>query len=253
VDPERAKIADKMEAAGYLPHLRQIIASCTKPIWWSRSSSVIGDAILHSGTFCAINTGEVSFGVTAGHVFETYLSQKRQFDDIECQVGNVRIDLEDFLFDHNTNLDLATFGISPFLLTATGISTHAPITWPPADLEEKEIVGLGGYPGMFRQEAPRLARFDFASFFAPVAQSSKDHLAFQLNLADSYWPDNSGGIPAGSELGGMSGGPVFRYRPKPVEFLELAGFIYEASSVYELVFARHASCITGSGEIIGDA
>jgi hypothetical protein len=253
MDPERIKLADKSEAAGYLPHLRQIILSCTKPIWWSRSSSDIGAAILNSGTFCSIDTGTAVLGITAGHVYEGYIADKHKFEDVECQIGNVRIDLEEYLVDHNEPLDLATFKLSPILQAGTGISPHAPPQWPPEILEEKAIVGLGGYPGMFRAEAPGQARFDFASFFAPVAQSSANYVAFQLNLAASYWPDKSGGIAPESELGGMSGGPVFRYYSKPVEHLGLAGFIYEAVSVYELVYARHASCISDSGDIRGDA
>jgi len=51
----------------------------------------------------------------------------------------------------------------------------------------------------------------------------------------------------------MSGGPIFRYHPEPVEFLELAGFIYEANAEFELVRGRHASCISAVGKIAGGA
>jgi hypothetical protein len=88
----------------------------------------------------------------------------------------------------------------------------------------------------------------FVSFFAPVAQSSEEHSAFQLNLRDSYWPDGSGGVPERSELGGISGGPIFRYHSGPIEFLELAGFIYEACAQFELIRGRHASVISAFGE-----
>lgn len=70
-------------------------------------------------------------------------------------------------------------------------------------------------------------------------------------MEQSYWPDGSGGIPPGSELGGMSGGPVLRYRNETVEYLEVVGFIYEASTEYALVFARHAACISSCGLITG--
>jgi hypothetical protein len=253
MDSEQIRYANRAEATGYLPHIRQIIRSATAPIWWSRSTSEIGRAILHNGTFCAVDTGKRVVGITAAHVFEQYLSHRKRFDDIECQIGSVRIDLEDYLIESNSTVDLATFDISPILLTATGISIHAPPSWPPKILNKSEIVVLGGCPGMLRQEKPGVAEFPFVSFIARAAQSSDDHVAVQLALNNSHWPDGSGGIPEGAELGGMSGGPLFRYRSEPVEYFELAGFIYEASSIFELVFARHASCIDSSGCIIGRA
>jgi hypothetical protein len=204
---------------------------------------------VNNGTLCAVDTGERTICVTAAHVYAQYLSDVEQFRDIECQMGNVRVKLEECIIDSDPVADLATFDISSILVNGSGVRAHASHAWPPANLREKEIVALGGYPGLFREEHPKQVRSAFASFFAPVAQASMEHSAFQLNLRDSYWPDGSGGIPERSELGGMSGGPIFRYHSGPVEFLELAGFIYEASSEFELIRGRHASCIDSSGAI----
>ena len=150
-------------------------------------------------------------------------------------------------------IDLATFDISPILIAASSVRVQAAHTWPPASLRQGQIVALGGYPGSFRRERSGEVEWSFASFFAPVAQSSEEHSAFQLNLADSHWPDGSGGIPEHSELGGMSGGPIFRFHSDPVEFLVLAGFLYQASAEFELVRGRHASCISEFGGIAGGA
>jgi hypothetical protein len=249
VEPERKRKIDRAEAAGYLPQLRALAKSATVPLWWWRNSMPVGHSILHNGTLTAFDTGAKTICVTAGHVFAQYLSDSQKYDDVECQIGNVRIRLDEWLIQHNSNMDLATFEISPILVAGSGIRVQAAQTWPPSSLREKEIVVLGGYPGRYRNERMRAVDSSFVSIFAPVAQSSEEHSAFQLNLADSYWPDGSGGIPERSELGGMSGGPIFRHHSGPIEFLELAGFIYEASSEYELLRGRHASSITAFGEI----
>jgi hypothetical protein len=250
---QQKQALDLAEASGYLPHIRAIAQNATAALWWSRASLPIGSAVLHNGTLCAINTGEKTICVTAGHVYSKYLEHKREFADIECQVGSVRVNLEDYLIDHNTSLDLATFEISPILLASSRVSVHGAPKWPPTQLQESEIVILGGYPGMLRIEQSGKLGTPFVSFIARVAQASTDHSAIQLNLEDSYWPDGSGGLAPQSELGGMSGGPLFRYRSENLEYLELAGFIYEASASYGIVFARHASCIDGAGRIAGDS
>lgn len=188
-------------------------------------------------------------GVTAGHVWAQYLEDCEAFDDVECQIGNVRIDLKQYLVEHDSKLDLATFDLPPILVAGSGIEIHKPRAWPPRALKDSEIVVLGGYPGLFREERIGEADFSFVTFYLPVAQSSDEHASFQLNLADSHWPDGSGGIPEGTDLGGISGGPVFRFISTPIEHLELAGFVYEAGSSFGVVRARQASLIDEKGQI----
>lgn len=250
MESQRKQTLDRAEAVGYLPHIRAIAQTATVPIWWSRSSSPIGSAVLQNGTLTVINTGEKTICVTAGHVYSGYLANKKEFEDFECQIGSVRINLEDYIIDHSASLDLATFEISEILLAASRVSAHGAPQWPPTQLLESEIVILGGYPGLLRIEQQGRLGTPFVSFLCRVAQTSPDHSAIQLNLDDAYWPDGSGGLAPASELGGMSGGPLFRYRTEPVEHFEIVGFVYEASTSYGLVFARHASCINGSGRIV---
>jgi hypothetical protein len=252
VNSQRKAWADRAEASGYLPHIRAIAQNATAPIWWSRASSPIGNAVIHNGTATFVNTGKKTICVTAGHVFEKYRAHKQEFVDFECQVGSVRVELENYLVDYSSELDLATFELSPILLAASRASAHGAPKWPPARLAESEIVVLGGYPGLLRIEENGRLGTPFVSFLAPVAQASPDHSAVQLNLEDAYWPDGSGGLAPASELGGMSGGPLFRYRPEPVEHFELVGFIYQASPSYGIVFARHGSCIDDLGRIADD-
>lgn len=250
MESQQRQTLDHAEASGYLPHIRAIAQNATAALWWSRASSPIGSAVLHNGTLCVVNTGKKTICVTAGHVYSKYLEHKKEFADIECQVGSVRVNLENYLLDHNPDLDLATFELSPILLAGSGVYTHGALKWPPTQLLESEIVILGGYPGMLRIEERGRLGTPFVSFLARVTQTSSDHSAIQLNLDDSYWPDGSGGLAPQSELGGMSGGPLFRYRSESLEYFELAGFIYEASTSYGILFARHASCIDENGKIV---
>ena len=98
---------------------------------------------------------------------------------------------------------------------------------------------LGGYPGVRRSEQTGVVEFDFVSFIGRVTQASEDHIALQLDIPNSYWPQETslGECP---DLGGASGGPVFRIRSTPIEMIEYVGVVYEYSQEFELVFARHA-------------
>jgi len=198
---------------------------------------------------CAVHTGERTLCVTAGHVYSKYLVDRARYRDLECQVGSVRVKLEDYLVDHNQELDLATFELSPILLAGTRMVAHGAGSWPPSRLQEGEIVVLGGYPGLLREEQVGRVGTTFLSIMARVAQTSADHSATLVGKEDADSPTGAGKLPTGAELGGLSGGPAYRYHVKPLEYLELVGFIYEASLQYEIVFARHASCISSSGRI----
>jgi len=198
---------------------------------------------------CAIGTGKKTLCITAGHVFSKYREHVRKYGDIECQIGNVRVDLEKYVVDFDIEYDLAVFELSPVLIAASGIRPHVAPSWPPSALRDKDIVVIGGYPGLLRSEREGFVQSGFVTLLVRVAQSSSSHSAFLLNLENSYWPDGSGGLPDGVELGGMSGGPIFRYVEEPIEFLEIAGFIYEANSKFGIVRGRNAACISSSGKI----
>ena len=133
-----------------------------------------------------VETGSTCVCVTAGHVYSKYLEHKGEFGDLECQIGSVRIDLEDYVVDHNPELDLATFEISPVLLAGSRVHAHGAPKWPPAQLSESEIVIVGGYPGILRIEETGRLGTPFVSFLARIAQTSPDHSAIQLNLEDAY-------------------------------------------------------------------
>jgi hypothetical protein len=58
-------------------------------------------------------------------------------------------------------------------------------------------------------------------------------------------------VPAHADLGGWSGGPVFRIvEQETVTRLEIAGVIYEYTSGYEIVLAHPLSCIAADGTFL---
>jgi hypothetical protein len=239
---------DALERSGYLNVLRRLVMSHASPIWWYDTNRSAGTSILHSGTVSFVNAGADVFAVSAHHVYEQYLRDKAAHPSLKCQFGGVTVEPEKYLIDSDKKLDLVTFGLPIVLAAATGATIHNSPSWPPARLAQSDLVVLGGYPGNRRTEKTRSLDSDFVSFIGRITQSSEDHASVYLNIPASHWPQGKH-LDESPELGGMSGGPVFRLVADPIESLEFAGVIYESHQTYELVLCRHASVILSDGTL----
>lgn len=211
--------------------------SHTCSVWWWDDTGLVGRTILHNGTMVFVNIGSATLAITASHVYQQYLIDKAEYSEPMCQVGNVRIELERYLAWSSEKLDIAIFAFPPVLIAGTGVTVHNAGMWPPSRLKEGDLVIAGGYPGNRRVEAATTAHFDFVSMISRVSQSSDDHASIYLNIPHSHWPQGET-IGEKPDLGGVSGGPVFLFRAQPIETIELAAIIYEASQEFELVFCR---------------
>jgi hypothetical protein len=237
---------NRLEKTGYLHVLRKLVRSHSCPFWWYDDDAPVGRAILHNGTISFVNTGKTTLGITANHVFEEYLKEKATNSKVKCQIGNVTVEPERHVISSDKTVDIATLQLPTILIAATGVTVHSAPVWPPENLRESDLVICGGYPGIRRKENVATAEFDFVSFISRINQCSGDHVSIYLNIPGSHWPqgESVGGTP---NLGGASGGPMFRLRTEPLETIELAGVIYEYNQEFELVFARHASHVSSDG------
>ena len=239
---------DDLERAGYIPAYRQLVMSHTCPFYWYQEDVPIGQSVIHNGTATVVDTGCKILVVTAEHVYRQYLSDRKRFANLRCQMGGVTVEPEKYLIDMDEKLDVATFALPPMLQVATGATAHSVPSWPPRLMANSELAILGGYPGSRRSEREGYLDSDFVTFITRASQSSETHVAFQLNLAESHWPPGER-IGPSPDLGGMSGGPVFRLIDTPIERIELAGFIYQAHTEYEIVRARQAVHVSKSGRL----
>lgn len=238
-----------LERAGYLPVIRSLARSHTCPFYWYDDFGPLGEAILHNGTVTFVNTGIATLAISANHVYERYLQDKANIPHTKCQFGGVTVEPERYVVSVNAALDIVTFELPSVLVAGSGATVHNAPKWPPDRLQQSELVIFGDYPGHRRTEREGALDTDFVVFISRVTQSSDDHVSVYLNIPESHWPRGES-VGERPDLGGASGGPVFRYRTEPIEMMEFAGVIYESSQEYELVFARHASHISSEGAVI---
>jgi hypothetical protein len=184
--------------------------------------------------------------VTCNHVYEALLIDRRKCPTLTCQIGNVPFD-ESTVLDSDKVVDLATFPIGQTVPTER---VHRAEVWPRQPLRAGESVMPAGFPGVLRtvQDSDTM-RSDFVAFLAKAETPSDSKMA--LRIDDTYWPEGSDTLPPQVDLGGMSGGPVFRRRSDAVDDIEVAAFVYEAhaSATLELLYSVQAWRVMADGRI----
>ena len=247
-EAERKKY-DEAEANGSLPRLRLAVKAFCAPIWWE----INRNTILGNGSMCVVATPTAIFGVTANHVVEIFERHKAEYPDAFCQLGSAPFDPVANIIARSKHWDLATFKVPAFTLKHWG--QHHKIyrteAWPPPTIKNNDPIILGGYPVNRRSQPegdrPATMSIDFVSFITRADNWSENHTAFCFDSTSWYWPQGEG-LPPNPELSGASGGPCFLMVPDE-QRIELAGFIYEAHTEYEVIRVRQANLINADGTI----
>jgi hypothetical protein len=249
MDANTRTTLDRMERGGYLPALRSIVNSACVPFWWHGVNAQGKYRIHHNGTVCFLQTGKRLIGVTAHHVFEHYHTAKAEHPDIRCQFGGVTIEPEARLIAESTVLDLATFDVFEVIVTAAGGFPYAAVTWPSSEVSVNDVLLYGGYPGALRGEHEATADLPFQWFAGTPISVTTENLKLHIDWGNFHQP-LKGQRRDNVDMGGFSGGPVFRLVPAlPVERLELVAFIYEWQPALSLLFARPSHYIADNGQL----
>jgi hypothetical protein len=205
---------------------------------------------LKNGTATLVQLGCNRIAVTCYHVLEEY----RRIPGAIFQIGNVKLDPNEQLLAEQPQADLATIRLSEAqaqaLTTSQGIKGDffQPRSWPPAAVRENDCVAIGGYPGTWRQRiSPDV--LDFYSYgVGATAVTSVHENRFACQFDRQRWISSfRDKCPNQEELGGMSGGPVFRLGHL---HWELVGFIYEFSPQFDIMLLRPAHIIQADGSIL---
>lgn len=208
-----------------------------------------------NGTVTLFRTKQKTFGITNFHVYKGYLDYKKSFENSEhkhqvvCQIGySCNISLEDRILYQDANSDLAVFFLASTDLEAIG--KKGAFTELDERLEEylkdqKEDdpstwnTSFAGYPG--KDKITKIVgdkRFekDFGIFLstAPATHDFQGNIV--LNFGEVRYRINEkeivldkGFLENNSNLGGISGGPVFGPSPSNQFGLSLFGIIFKGS------------------------
>lgn len=205
--------------------------SLCAPVFWRNAAGE-----MHNGTMTFVQTGSGVLGVTNAHVAEG-IAECTDEPGRGCQLGGAHLDPARFIARHPKH-DLATYRLSEVFLAPAKHHSASVTSWPPKPPGEGDTVLYGGYPGMYRAQREGSFDFMFAWFAGKVSSASERHVGMVLEIETSR-SLSAERTPPGADLGGWSGGPVFRVvEENNLERLELAAIIYEYSQSFEIAFAH---------------
>jgi hypothetical protein len=207
--------------------------------------------VLRNGTASLVKLRDKYLGITCEHVIREY-RRVREASTV-FHFGRVAIDPEDYLIAESRDHDLAVFNLTSFIGAVpdfTAAKFVTPTTWPPREVSLQDVICLGGFPGVWREQINlgHLRFYSFSSGAAQVHSVGEHHLMTRVEV-DKCVVAFQNGLVLGS-LGGLSGGPVFVWRKEPVLAAELVGFISEYHEGYDLMRVSLANVIQEDGTLL---
>ena len=241
---------------GYIPTIESIAKKMTAALWWTERDSS-GKLQRQGGTICFIDTGQRLIGVTAGHIHMAYLKRLEASSEISCQIGASTFDPTQRLIQCSSDPDLATYDVPEFYAVAAGSYVHHAPEWPPK-IDQIDGYIVGGWPwSLSREDAAftdgvyagvEKVTQSFLCILARLSSQSERNLSI-LTYTSTSKPWGQVSLPPGTNLGGMSGGPVYRLSESGLSLLTLVGTIYEYNPNFELVLAHPLSLVDPNGHI----
>ena len=154
---------------------------------------------------------------------------------------------ESRLIQADHELDLATYDFSEVTANAVGVDVHFAPAWPPIVLDG-DVGIVGGWPWSLSSAEIGTVAHQFLHFAVRLQVHSADGIGAAVFTSTSIpWGENA--LPLGTNLGGMSGGPVFRLVAEPIMHLRLVGIVYEYHTEFELILARPLTLVASDGSI----
>lgn len=224
------------------------ISSYVAPLFWSRPENE-RLSIQGNGSIFFLRPNDISFAVTANHVYQAYMTDKKSSTNIFCQIGNIPFALEERLIDINEELDIATFRTTPDEIRK--INKWELSKWPPSLPEVEKGVLFAGFPGHERFElSSREVSFGIYAALGTATTVSERNITCQFER--KCWVEITGFAlpPKGYSLNGLSGAPLFTVIERNGLWLwALGGVIYEFNSNLEIIMASRADNILADGRL----
>lgn len=214
------------------------------------------EAKCFNGTATLINLGGRYLAVTCSHVLAAYRNPGPRVRDPHFQIGHLRLDPATQLVDEDSKIDLAVLEILPHQVIDEDFPERGlpkkrffgPGVWPPEPVTDKDVISFAGFPGTWREQsgANSMRFFMLSHGAAGVHSVGETHFysRFEIEVSEIKTHYNKQIV----DLGGMSGGPVFRWRSGQVR-PDLVGFITEYQASWDLLHIRSSSVLEADGRL----
>jgi len=165
---------------------------------------------VNSGTgFVVALDGKHYFG-TAWHVAAKWFERKAKGEHVLFQVRDALLNPEGRIAWKNEDDDIVFIELTRAELNEIGISSCEPLAgWPPRQPKVGSYVLVSGFPSVIRRQ-PTETRIEFNSLnsLLQVTTVGERHIVCQFQREHWVHFGGHGSPPPGTDLGGISGGPV---------------------------------------------
>jgi hypothetical protein len=209
-----------------------------------------------NGTATLVHLGGRYLAVTCSHVLAAYRDQGSIFKRPHFQIGHLSLDPAAQLVDEDPKIDLAVLEILPSQVIDEDFPElglprkrfFGPAIWPPEPVTNEDVVSFAGFPGTWREQngVNSMSFFMFSHGAAGVYSAGENHFysKFEIEICEGKTYYNKKVV----DLGGMSGGPVFRWRSGQVR-PDLVGFITEYQASLDLLHIRSSRVLGADGRL----
>ena len=199
---------------------------------------------INTASGCILNHSNRHYLLTANHVLSAFERQVSEDQSVRWQVSFPTGPDKHLIFDprernvcRDVTEDVAAIELTGDEVTRMGASVcSVPLGWPPPGLVPGDFIVLAGYPRMYREQQGRQISFPALAAVCEVTTTGTYHLVWQWErerIVNITGPE----VPTpGSDLGGMSGGPVFLLREL---VYPLVGVITDFSQAWDLLRVSH--------------
>ncbi len=208
------------------------------------SAPVGKSGYVRSGSGFTLRLADNDYLGTAWHVVKEWHDATKAGNRIVFQTGALALNPNDRLAWKDEKNDIAFLRLLPGEAQRIGIEPCEPLVgWPPPHPKAGSYLLLSGYPGVERIR-PANDEFDFGAF-STLLQVTVSHDSYVVcQFQREHWISEGRSIPqAGTDLGGMSGGPALLVKNLAYP---LVGLISEFSVGYELLYVKTLSHVPSS-------
>ena len=195
---------------------------------------------MRNGTSFVLKLDDRFYLGTAWHIVDYWLKSVNKDAQFIFQVGDVLLDPSNAIAWKDLENDIVFLHLTPDEAQQTRVSFCEPILgWPPPHPNEGDYVLISGFPAVMRERfSAKHVDFPALSTMLQVSSVSGRHMVCQFEREHWISFDPSGFPPPGTDLGGMSGAPVFAVGNLAYP---LIGVVSEFSSDYELLYMKTLS------------
>ena len=167
---------------------------------------------MKGATSCLLQLPTGVYLGTASHNLAGYEKRLREGETVNWQVGKLLpFDPLPRIAWRDERKDIVLLRLHEDELRTIGpVKIWKPTQWPPAVPQVGQIVILAGYPGALREvdSSGRIGSGPFSALFR-VTTAGEDYCTCQIDHKDLVSFNGSPPPPPGTDMGGISGGPVF--------------------------------------------